>query len=262
MTDSGNRLDSLFESARIETPRTSYGKTQSTFLKSIGIGGLGIVAMKWAQLSTKFKIVIMLSTTLILTSIVTVIGLSSEQVMENQETELINTLKNAEVMEVITDQEGNTETLYLNEAEEVAVRVRKETQANGELQLSLKPIAMKEIEGVTVLSNPIEPVPYQNFEDSTKNDEFTPVYYVIDRSVTEEKMKKIKEECAAAGIELRYDLSIVRGKARKCKIFMRLETDNCFITRSSKMRGSWITHVGWIQDENGKAIDFYSPPNE
>lgn len=245
-----NRLDDLFAAARNEDPKVSYAQAKSNFLQAIGLGFFGVLLLKWAGLSTKLKIVVMLS----IVGIGSMVTLVTIQVSAPDEPKVqlpISHVEQTVNKQVTVEPDGSSQTVYFDDDSNVVNVV--ETQVKSEEFLPLEvlkidPIASPDPQEEIIPARQVAP------QDTTPEKVKT-VLFTITKNIKDDEMARIQREAKAAGIDFRYRILVWRGRVKKCTIGMTLATATGSCSVCYELKGKFNKTVGWIVDEEGKAIE-------
>jgi hypothetical protein len=254
MINNENRIDELFESARHEAPIRSFASSKSALLAGTGTTtSIGVLA-KWAKLSFTFKTLIMVG---IIGTVATCVVMSSAP---NE------TLKPSEL---IIPQEVKTEVV--DEKNEVVVHTTYFDTEKDWVEISIEPLTKSTSDTVRTAIVKEENVPKTidpkreiappstplNPEDTTTTATTTMRTFLIERNSSDVEIEKIRKEAEAAGIEFKYKILVWKGKIKRCSIhvyFNNGKGGSC--EYKMQLSGKFSKRIGWVEDENGKAISF------
>lgn len=70
------------------------------------------------------------------------------------------------------------------------------------------------------------------------------------------ELKVIEKAALAAGIDFEYIYVVWFGKVRKIEYTIKWkDADGKFYTRNESFKGTFISEIGWIENEEGKAVE-------
>lgn len=245
-----NELDQLFEAARTAPPKISFDQTKAVFIASAGAGSL------LSLLFTIKKLPLMLVTASVITS--TVIAVSMGIAKPEPPKKLTTTvIEVQEPVQTITPE--NSAPL---DDEWVAT---SSTHQLENVTMELKEAWLPPILPITISLDSLSPVKPKALIESAIRSRFNIKELDVKRifHITNEtspgEMEEIDSLATRAGIEFSYEVK--RNKKLK-SLKLKLHTDSVRQTTSLSFDGTFDVVVGWIEDENGKAIKLYSPPVE
>jgi hypothetical protein len=257
------RIDQLFDSARMETPKTAYNETKSTLLKATGVGVFGTLLLKWGFLSTKLKAIIMVASIGLLTVSVGLIFTSfGKEETKNRLNPVQLSQAEVSVQNVEIENTGSVETTtYLDEENniiKVVVDSQKERKAADISMLPIDSFVLKpriDVLEIPLAGLAIKPIIKDStIADSTGNR----VVFRITEKTTSEELETIFDKAKQAGLDVDYNTRIRRNVIKKINWSMSIDKKegrkNWNSTISSSKAFSCM--VGWIEDESGKAVDF------
>ena len=272
-------LNELFDQARNTPPQTTSDQIFGTFLTSLGKGSTGL----FAQLFNLKHLIIMFSSSAFIFiaafwGLPGVSGSDLQSEMTQAKVEWNEPVKEIQVSNVVAENpsQENAATPVFTELED-----REEETVESEVIITTEVRQTSPTGDTTDGPEVKEPAfPFDvNFEepilpeleaaiqpDTTKDDEEedeeeeeltgTTITHVITTNSTFEELEKIAQDAHQAGLMMRYDLKFKRDKIKKMTLYLRYAggTNSYCGSHHIHASGTFIRNIGWLEDENGKAI--------
>lgn len=245
-------LDRLLGEVRRSAPKQSYKRAMQSFLKASGVGLSGAIVLNWKLLSTKFKIILMASTIITISSVVCLSVFTNEAQLPTHESKSVTPMT-AEKKEISVDEKGIKEVTYLHAQKEI---VRTGTNSTMEIDKLLEVLPAKKLvydrSGVKESLLKIESKTSAKDTTNTSGHEYT---FEIYRDMPDVEMEKIQADAIKAGVGFRYKLIVWKGKTKRITIYMRVDQpEGKFCETTLELSGKFRCRLGWVEDENGHAI--------
>jgi len=257
MKNNENRIDELFESARNEAPIRSFASSKSALLAGIGATtSIGILA-KWAKLSFTFKTLIMVGIIGTVATVTTCVVLS---IAPKETLKQLDLSVSQEVKTEVVDQEN-----------EVVVHTTYFDSKKDWVEISIEPLSMLTSDTNRIVTTEEEndpktidtkkeitpTLPPLNPEDTTTATTTTTRSFLIERNTSDIEKEKIRKEAEAAGIDFKYKVLVWKGKIKRCSIHVYINNGKGgYCEYKTQLSGRFSKRIGWVEDENGKAISF------
>lgn len=269
--DENNSLDILFQSAREEAPKLSFEDTKGVFLKSLALGGAGLLTAKGLAYLIKLKFsVIMFSTIGIVATtavIMQVVNPTPEKINQSISGEKIElSQNNPEIISpevILIDQD---DSLLKNENEVIVPEVEMIEELPTFLVTEFPMIMPKSIEPVkpSVISTIQSP---RLLAKAEVNEEMAAdiVKYqvVVTEKTTDKELLALEEKALAAGIDYTYSAKRRGNNIKKLTIKMIIydeDGERKVSTFYLKNANSFNFQIGWMELD-GKATGFIKRDN-
>lgn len=250
-------LNDLFESARREIPKTSFGHTEASFISALASpsGSSGLLS-KINGLTFKTKFIMAISTIVLSTGLF--FGLHFGFMTESVESNEIIESKN----ELVNDEGINNfriEIVEISDLEEQIPRQEELVQSDTENAVDILDFLSKPVE--IYESQLLEPELIEGTDkvvhQQDQGDTVIRECFVISNESTKEDFEKIHLAAQKAGVGFSYTVKRNRkGKIRRCEISMhlkRMEGSKC--KKTCTITGRFNYTFGWFLDETGKASE-------
>lgn len=245
-----NRLDNLFQNARIQPPIYTFSETQAVFASASAIG---ISATSFKLLGSSFfksKFFIMTVTTIAL--------LSSIVFIFNTETDLKTESSNVVFKSEIETNLATSQTTQL-----ASIIETKPTSVQALMNQTKNSIGFLSVKGASSLkSHKKEELALQFpfFALKMDNEDTLIESFIITEKTTEEELKVIQEKAKNAGILMNYDVQIKRNIIRKLNISLKA-IDNTEISQYIRIatlpyNKPFAVPIEWETESNGKLLGF------
>ncbi len=263
MKNQENRLDQLFDRAKHQIPQASFNETKRRLLPAISVGLLAGLFAKWAVLSTKFKLIIMLSTiTLISTSALLIASSLSSTIDGNEKVIKNHTIPSDQNMN-LTSEGGITKSVYYDKNELII-----KTMIDSSLKLLVEEfilpeetITLRTLEAASTISKELlEPSNFiQPLDKNLLADKQDTIRYKIDENTTKSELDAIQAEALKAGIDFSVTTKIRISKIKRLKLNMTIGGEgksSSKITFHFSSGNSFNYTFGWALNDEGKATKF------
>lgn len=242
------KLNSLFAVIKDEEPKVSFQASSRAFLRSLGVGGIGIVLSLFVRKWKPIQIIVMTTSTILIVAAGFLSAPSSStseqlnaQHFTSREPQRTSNTRSSEDIEII----------YVSQEDTFVQRIQR-TEFSGIIR-QIEPLPTKQL--LSKIAPSILPMSPVFKKDTLITSERI---FWIKRNMHDSEMETIREEATAAGIEFDYRLLVWKGEVRRCTFWMKFENPNGGVcTYQSELKGRFNKQIRWIQDASGKAIQVF-----
>jgi len=242
------KLTNLFTAIKEDAPKVSFQAVSRTFLRSLGIGTIGIVLSSFVRKWKPIQIIVMTTSTILIVAagfLAAPTSSTSEpqsgQHSPSRESQGTSNTRSSEEIEIA----------YISQEDTFVQRIQR-TGTFGTIR-QMEPLPTQQLLSefnASIL--PMSPV----FKRDTLNTHER--IFWIHRKMQDADMEIIREAATEAGIDFNYRLIVWKGEVRKCTFWMKFDNPNGgHCTYQSELKGKFNKQIRWIEDANGKAIQVF-----
>ncbi len=251
-------LDQLFSIAKTESPVISFEQTQTLFAASMA-AKIGATSL-WLKLINIFKNpFIMLGTTgTIITAAVMLINLNTNSPIQQEVEVLPAVVESLDIQpEVVVEKPAEDileepETVIALKADQFEETIKPESIEKEELEILTN--------SFTDFGNSLTPndssYGYNYSEDEISNE----MVFNISEETSSDQFEAIKVKALKAGMIFEYKMNARKNRLKKLK--MVIYNDDGQSKTSLLFNGDFDLDIGWVENESGKAFEFYTSDEE
>ncbi len=253
-------LDELFSIAKTDSPTISFEQTQSLFVAAIAANaGASSLWLKFINL-LKNPFIMLGTSGIIITSVALLCYTPSKEITLQTPSEPEPTLTHTELIapEKMTEVVVNNE---LSNSEIKADYVPDSVGLNSELEEADSSTEKDLTFPFTEIGNSFIPNNSTESYKYTKKDEVrNEMVFHISEETTSDEFNDIRAKALKAGMQFEYKMSSRKNSLKRLK--MEIDSNNSSSKTSLIFNGEFDLDIGWIEDETGRAIAFYSSDEE
>ncbi|MFK7756637.1 MAG: hypothetical protein AB8B53_06870, partial [Flavobacteriales bacterium] len=253
-------LDELFSIAKTDSPTISFEQTQTLFVTAIAANaGANSLWLKFINLLK--KPLIMLGTSgVIITTVALLCYTPAKEMTSDIQSEPASISTQVKVMELkestgttVSNETSNSEldTDYIYDNDELNTDI-KAANSTSEKDLTFP---------FTEIGNSFIPNNSTEYYTYTKKDEVrNEMVFHISEETTSDEFNDIRARALKAGMQFEYKMNSRKKSLKRLK--MEISSNNSSSKTSLIFNGEFDLDIGWIEDETGRAIAFYSSDEE
>lgn len=236
------QLDALFAQVRQESVVTPYPVLARRFLRSSGVGPLGVWLGLFLRKCNPLKCIVMTTSTLIVALVGTLYLNSNAE----QPQDTAHSLRSeSHAPNAGPQSEHSALTIYTQEN-----KILLHTEYNPEDKVNT--LHAKPVEFIPLQLQTLDTVPlHKSYKADGEQKERL---FWITRNMEDRDLRAIQEAAGQAGIDFNFRILVWNARVKKCTFWMKYtDKDGAYCEYQSELKGNFRKRIGWLEDAEGRA---------